>query len=162
MGFVFDRAITNGFILEHFLVPADVSKSKKLQNFTKVNFSLGYAQEVLASVPTLRIRSPAGLCVMQAQATNSSGLLSPASSHLQKITEHELVDMGAVARELYKTTPAGRRKANARTQKGVCAYEHCNITTPKRPQERCGSCRGGRGAFYHMPCFFACHRVTKP
>ena len=49
-------------------------------------------------MPTLRRRSPAGLCVLQAQATNTSGLLSPASKHLQKITEHELVDMGAVAR----------------------------------------------------------------
>jgi hypothetical protein len=162
MGFVFDRAITNGFIIEHHLVPSDVSQAVKLVKFTKVNFALGYAQEVLSSVPTLRRRSPAGLCVLQAQATNTSGLLSPASKHLQKITEHELVDMGAVARLNQRTSPAGRKKAKAKTQKGGCAYAHCTITKPKRPQLRCGPCRGGEGAFYHLPCFFACHRVTKP
>ena len=161
MGFVFDRAITNGFIIEHGLVPAEVSAAKKLKKFTKVNFALGYAQEVLSSMQTLRKRSPAALCVMLAQAGNSAELLSPASKHVQRIAEHELIDMGAVAREVATKHHATKKSAMSKTKKGECAFAGCDIEKPKRPQLRCGACRGGEGAYYHLPCFFACHRVSK-
>ena len=66
----------------------------------QVNFCLEWADARLRAVKPLRRRKPAALCVMQAAATNSAELLSPASKHLQQLAEHELVDMGMVAKEL--------------------------------------------------------------
>jgi hypothetical protein len=72
---------------------------------------------------TLRKRKPAGLCVMQAGATNSVDLLSPASTRDQARAEHELVDMGAVAQTL---------KAQSRGT--------CGPASKARPSVKCGQC----------------------
>ena len=110
----------------------------------------------------------------RARMTNSAEFLSPASEHDQRRAEHELVDMGAVALALYEQDAAGgshgpRKQTVSLTthvsrvspQKGVCAYSQCQIVKPKRPQNRCFACRDGRGAYYHLQCFFAVHRCLK-
>ena len=128
---------------------------------TQVSFNLAWADAVLLTGISLRMRKPAGLCVMQTAATNSAELLSPASKHLSRLAEHELVDMGQVARDLKEQQRGSRGPAKTKrvsTCKGVCAYAGCKIKKPKRPQLRCGACGGGGGAFYHLPCFFAVHR----
>ena len=43
---------------------------------------------------------------------------------------------------------------------GKCNYANCDIDVPLQPQLRCGACNGGKGAYYHLPCFFATHRWT--
>ena len=110
----------------------------------------------LSTTPA-RMRWPAGLCVMHAGLLNSGDCLCPASIHDMRSAEHELVDMGEVALALAAKQPlrGGKRWA---TKKGKCAYEKCAVSKPVRPQHRCGSCNGGRGAFYHPRCFFAVHR----
>ena len=60
---------------------------------TKVQFCLDYAKEVFNRVAPMRQRTPVGMCIMQAQVTNSAEYCSPASAHVMARTEHELVDM---------------------------------------------------------------------
>ena len=132
---------------------------------TKVDFCLDYAQEVFDRVAPMRRRTPVAMCVMRAGATNSADYLSPASAHAMKLAEHELVDMGAVVRKLgYRTQkkPEGPKKRK-RVPNGVCNYGGCpgaDNGWAKFPQLRCGSCKDGDGAFYHLPCFHATHRCT--
>ena len=40
------------------------------------------------------------------------------------------------------------------------AYKDCKISKPKRVQLRCNACGGGKGRYYHWPCFFATHQVV--
>ena len=119
---------------------------------------------MLRAAKPLRRRKPASLCVMEAGATNSADTLNPASAYLQQLAEHELVDMGIVALK-QKAKARGSRgyasKQRAPRQKGVCGLHGCKITKPKRPQLRCCACNNGRGAYYHMECFFKVHRCCK-
>ena len=101
---------------------------------------------------------------MQAAATNSAEFLSPASKRQQARAEHELVDMGQVARDLRAKASGSRgpkSKARLKVQCGKCAYAGCKIAKPKRSQLRCGACGGGAGRFYHLRCFFASHRCHR-
>ena len=118
----------------------------------------------------MRVRTPVAMCVAATEATNSADHLSPASAHAMRLAEHELVDMGYVTRmEGFRTKAALEGpKARKRVPNGRCNYSLC----PKKvdpqsakgrelaaePQLRCGSCKDGHGAYYHLPCFFACHR----
>ena len=77
--------------------------------------------------------------------------------------EHELTDMGDVVRSLgfrTKKAPEGPKKRK-HVPNGVCNFDGCPgeaMGWAKRPQLRCGGCKGGHGAFYHLPCFFQTHR----
>ena len=77
--------------------------------------------------------------------------------------EHELVDCGDAVRKLgFRTTkaPQGPKKRK-RIPNGTCNYADCPGVEgglKKTTQLRCGACKDGKGAFYHLPCFFACHR----
>ena len=85
--------------------------------------------------------------------------------HVQKRTEHELVDCGNAVRALgFRTQKAPEGpKARKRIPNGPCAWSlarngcQCEQDT-KTTQLRCGACNGGKGAFWHLPCFFATHR----
>ena len=95
---------------------------------------------------------------MQAGGWNAD-LLNPASASASRRAEHELTDMGAVARKLDMQAKQARKKTKPASVKvGQCGYAGCGISKPARPQLRCGSCKDGKGAYYHMECFFATHR----
>ena len=55
---------------------------------------------------------------------------------------------------------------NRWTMNGICNYDGCDQAPARgghaavRPQLRCGSCKDGEGAYYHIPCFFATHRCV--
>lgn len=136
---------------------------------TQVKYCLAWAQEILVNVKKpLRRRRPASLCIAQMQATNASELLSPVNTWHAKMTEHELVDMSFVAREQEaqrKHRGPKIKSSKLSIHKGVCAYQKCPVldenysgTLPKRPTTRCPSCQGGKGCYYHLPCFFSVHR----
>ena len=58
-----------------------------------------------------------------------------------------------------KKAPEGP-KARKRVPNGRCALgEDCEEQT-KTSQLNCPSCNGGKGAFYHLPCFFKRHRCV--
>ena len=70
-----------------------------------------------------------------------------------------------VAKALFDPHPGrGKKCKRVEVKRGVCAYEGCPLLCgepsllPKRSPYRCGSCAAGAGAYYHLPCFFACHR----
>ena len=100
---------------------------------------------------------------MKSQATNSAEYLSPASAYESKLAEHELVDMGNVTRQLgfrTKKAIAGRKRRKS-VPNGVCNHDGCEGKAKgwsKRPQLRCCACKDGKGAYYHLACFFATHR----
>ena len=135
---------------------------------TQVEFCLQWASRILDATPPLRERKPAGLCIMKAGAgmINSDDYLSPASKHVQRRAEHELVDMGKVALELKELNRQGgtrgppKKAVRVSSLKVVCGYSQCAIEKPTRPQFKCLSCRDGGGAYYHIPCFFCCHRCV--
>ena len=165
MLFGIDLALTNGSVVEEQLGLAASLPALEMAKRTKAKFVLGYAQEVFDSVKPMRKRMPAGMCIMQAGATNSAEYCSPASVHVQKRTEHELVDCGRAVRSLgYRTqkAPEGPKKRK-RIPNGPCEWslerngEQCQEDT-KTSQLRCGPCNGGRGAFWHLACFHATHR----
>ena len=86
----------------------------------QVQFVRGWTHEVLSNAKSLRCRRPASLCVMQSSGTNSADLLSPASAHVQRMAEHELVDMGAVAKDAEAASSKHRsRRKRVQTQRGV-------------------------------------------
>ena len=123
----------------------------------------GWAQAVLDRVKSFRKRQPPGLCLAGASLTNSADFLSPASKHLMKRAEHELCDMGtAVRAQGFRTKKAADGpKPRKRVPSGPCNWDGCAAAGPKKPktpQTYCPSCRDGAGAFYHLPCFFKCHR----
>ena len=158
--FAVDLAFVNGSIMEDWLAPANLSANQRAR-LTRVSFALAWASEVFDAVKPLRERSPVGMCIMDATATNSAELLSPASAHVMKRAEHELVDGSAVTRALgFRTcaTTQGPKKRKA-VPYGVCGYGQCpkpgGVATS---QLRCGSCRDGKGAYYHLACFHRCHR----
>ena len=131
----------------------------------KVAFSRQWADSVLRAAKPLRRRKPASLCVMETGATNSADMLSPASTFLQQLAEHELVDMGVVARKAKAAKRGARgpeKKRRVQTCRGACGYTGCPRTgLPKRTQLRCGACNKGRGVYYHMGCFFKVHRCHR-
>ena len=138
---------------------------KEQQKLTKAKFVLGYAQEVFDSIKPMRKRMPPGMCIMQAAASNSAEYCSPASAHVQKRTEHELVNCGDVVRALgYRTQKAPEGpKARKRIPNGACEWSlqrNGHKCQEKKPtsQLRCGACNSGEGAWWHVPCFFATHR----
>ena len=127
-----------------------------------------YTCDVFTNVPALRRRKPASLCIDSAAATNAAELLSPASGHVQQMAEHELVDMGSAARDA--ANPAGKRGPKTKsvsTPRGVCGFEDCPIrkgvvtALTKCAQYFCGSCKGGKDSYYHLGCFFKCHKCLK-
>ena len=165
MLFGLDLALTNGSIMEEQLGLAASLPAKEQDLRTKANYVLGYAQEVFDYIKPMRKRMPPGMCIMQAGVTNSGEYCSPASVHVQKRTEHELVDCGNAVRALgFRTQKAPEGpKARKRIPNGPCQWSlarngcKCEQDT-KTTQLRCGACNGGKGAFWHLPCFFATHR----
>ena len=76
--------------------------------------------------------------------------------------------MNEVAAALNVSNPLWGKKVH-RPKLGVCAYRDCPglcggpmARNARRTKFFCGACNGGKGAFYHLPCFNACHRITKP
>ena len=74
--------------------------------------------------------------------------------------------MGAVIRDAgfrIRKRIEGRKKRK-RIPNGACAFDECPIrlgeatSLSKTTQLRCAACKGGKGAFFHLPCFFASHR----
>ena len=105
---------------------------------------------------------------MTAGFTNASELLSPASGHIQKLAEHELCDMGGAARAAANPlSKRGPKKKNISTPRGVCGYADCPTHSkeathlPKRDRFFCAACRDGKGSYYHLQCFFKCHRCLQ-
>ena len=121
-----------------------------------------WATSVLNRVKPLRKRKPAGLCVMETVSTNSGDLLNPASAYAQHQAEHELVDMGQLAKVLFQAKKGRQsRKKRVFAKMGVCRFKDCpgpDKGWAKRPTLRCGPCNKGKGAYYHLPCFFRTHR----
>lgn len=135
---------------------------------TQVKFCQQWADSVLGSNRALRKHKPASLCIVQAQATNSAELCTIASVKIAKLTEHELVDMSCVIRELElaKKGPC-RQTRSLPIQRGVCMYVNCPRAQkgykgplPNRSHFFCQSCCDGKGGYYHVRCFFAVHRCV--
>ena len=115
---------------------------------------------MLERVAPLRRRKPAALCIMQTVSTNSGELLNPASAYAQRTAEHELVDMTEVAKGLFAAKKGRKdRKKRVCYQRGKCMHEGC--TKKARAKFRCPACGEGKGAFYHLPCFFKTHRCCR-
>ena len=121
-----------------------------------------WAQSVLDRVKPMRKRTPAGLVLWGAQTTNGAEHVSPGSAHLMGRAEHELCDMGdAVRAQGYRTKKAPEGpEARRRVPNGRCALKEACEEKTKTSQLNCPSCNGGRGAFYHLPCFFKRHRCV--
>ena len=163
MLFGLDLALTDGSIIWEDLGLAAKLPAAQQAKRTKVQFCLDYAQEVFNRVAPMRQRTPVGMCIMQAQVTNSAEYCSPASAHVMARTEHELVDMGEVTRALgFRTCKAKKGpKKRKGIPKGTCFYTDCpgvDGGLKKTTQLRCTSCKDGKGAYYHLPCFFRTHR----
>lgn len=135
----------------------------------QVKFCQTWAERVLVSNSPIRARRPAALCITQLGATNAAEFCSPANARVARLTEHELVNMSVVQRELEMKKKGPSRSADRLgIQRGVCAYAECprNVernykgTLPARSTYRCQSCNNGNGSYYHLPCFFAVHRCV--
>ena len=135
---------------------------------TKVSFCKSWATDVFDRVAPMRKRTPVGMCIMQAGITNTADHVSPASAHGSSRAEHELVDCGHAVREQgFRTQkPHDGPKKRKAVPYGKCSYAECPVRKKKKTalnpttQLRCMSCKDGKGAWYHVPCFFACHRCT--
>ena len=102
------------------------------------------------------------------------GSLSSSASHPSPphMAVHELVDMSLLARASLAEREARKRGPKSRTNrvsigKGKCSYVSCpagvaGYSGPlvSRPTTRCIGCKGGKGAYYHLPCFFEVHSAT--
>lgn len=140
-------------------------------NHSQVAFCQKWADDILQSCKPMRQRKPAALSISNTNSTNASALCTPASSHISRLAEHELVDMSYVARAAYaqKNCRQGRRKPSRMlsVSKGTCHYQECPVLQkgykgplPKLTHYRCPSCKDGNGAFYHIGCFFHVHRCV--
>lgn len=135
----------------------------------QVNFCTLWAESVLASYVPLRKRRPASLCIAQMLSTNAAELCTPANARVARLTEHELTDMGMVAREeTAKRRGPCRKTSKLSIHKGKCAYVCCPRAQdnyigplPVRPQLFCQSCNDGKGSYFHLKCFFAVHRCVR-
>lgn len=134
----------------------------------QVSFGQRWATSVLQRVRPLRKHWPAGLCLMHSGLSNVEAWLNPASKLLMSMCEHELTDMGEVARVLDKKKPLPKVKGKRRRHSvcvGKCGYKECDPKKPiakaKRSQLRCNACNNGDGQYYHMDCFFKVHRCIK-
>lgn len=97
--------------------------------------------------------------------------MSSANRRHANMKEHELVDMSFVARELnlQKRQRGPRRKTSSLPiHKGVCGFQDCPVLSRnyvgalvQRPTTYCQSCLGGKGSYYHLPCFFKVHRCMR-
>ena len=158
--FVFDILMTNAAIMHEFLAPDDLSADKRMK-LTKANFVRKWASDVLDSSPRFRLRTSKGLCLMQG-STNNSTLTMNGSARLAARTEHQLEDAGQALRNQGFNLP-GPDSPRKPVPYGKCFYADCPWTdTPgrKTTQKVCMSCKQGKGAYYHLECFFATHRCT--
>ncbi len=122
--------------------------------------------ETFKRVRPLRDRWPAGLCIYLAghlASEKSSGgsapdYLNPASLRDMGIAEHSVVDMAVVAKELNEKCKRRGGKIYY-VKKRKCSYAECKITKPKLGRYFCGACRGGKGRYYHLPCFNETHFI---
>ena len=91
-------------------------------------------------------------------------------AHNVLTAEHKLIDMSILAKAAADIEPIGkgrgrgmsarkRQRACQDGQRGVCRLEGCT-TEPARVRYKCLQCRDGKGAFYHLDCFFKAHKVT--
>ena len=98
------------------------------------------------------------------RASSSASPATPA-----RLAAHELVDMSLVARAEHAEQEASKRGRKTKSKwvsipKGRCAFAECPTLAedysgplPVRPTTRCNACREGKGAYFHLPCFFECH-----
>ena len=85
----------------------------------------------------------------------------PASAQpkVQRRREHRLVNMGVIGRAAVATgrgITKGAINKRAKRPKGTCIYIGCPWPD-STSQYRCPSCTEGKGAWYHLECFFDCH-----
>ena len=159
-----DLAITNGSIIEEEIGQAAQLEPKEQAKLTKVNFALGWAQEIFDRTKPMRQRTTPGMCIMQAQALNSSEFCTPSSAHVMARTEHELCDMGVQTRNNgFRTCKKAQGpKKRKRIPNGECCYTGCpgeEGGLAKTSQLFCPSCRAdGKGGYYHLGCFHRVHR----
>ena len=142
----------NASIMHQSLAPKVESKG------TKANFIRLWAEEVLTTVRPFRSRIPKGICIV-AQPGNAD-LVSTGSASTNRLAEHELQNMGDVVRSMgYRTRAAHEGpKKRRRIPNGKCFYGDDCRCAQRTSQLHCRACNEGKGAYWHLPCFFATHR----
>lgn len=134
----------------------------------QTKYCQAWADHVLSSSKPLRKRFPAALAIWATGSTNSAQMCTPASSRIARLTEHELVDLSTAVRQK-QCGKRGRPRLTSRLSipKGKCFYDKCPRAVenylgplPKRPATKCMSCNHGKGAYYHLSCFFCVHRCV--
>lgn len=127
-----------------------------------------WADFVLETYRPIRRKRPASLAIWKAEISNSGELCTPASSKIARLTEHELIDLSVSLRQA-QCGKKGRPKLtkNLSIPKGKCHFSACPAAhagysgpLPKRPCTKCMSCCNGKGAYYHLQCFFRVHRCV--
>ena len=128
-------------------------------------FLMRYSKAVITRVKPLRRRRIVSQSVALVNPP-AAGEPQPTAYNDMFTMPHALVDMGAVASEIRKAKakaqklPLTRIKRVARCN-GKCAKDGCK-KQPKRTPYRCGACRGGCGAYWHLQCFFEAHPPVGP
>lgn len=126
----------------------------------QVAFCLKWVNETMAKVKPVRRRLTAGMH-REHSGLAAGELLNPSSRGEQgRRPSHTLVDMSRVAQAEQART--GKR---VRVMSSFCAYDKCTAKSDykssgnqKRAPFKCFQCFDGQGAYYHVKCFFECHR----
>ena len=160
----------------------DAADTKERAKLTTVKSKLGWVDDYLATAEPIRRRSsPAqqasavetkraartpprkrGRPAKEASPAPPQPSPNPPTSQnpsTQAEREHKLVNMGDIGRAAVKRKQGLQKKTihkKARRCKGSCNYGDCP-TPSKTSQLRCMACNGGKGAYYHLDCFFDTH-----
>lgn len=120
-------------------------------------FTLKWINETLDVMKPLRRRKTAGMHMETAGMAASELLAQSSRGEQGRLPGHELVDMGQVRKGAQALSESGTR---ARTSTSTCAYPGCPMVTgaQKRAPFKCFQCRDGKGAYFHVACFFKCHK----
>lgn len=148
-----DIGFVNGWTMKRMLQPASMDRKNLDRLYTKVNFMLDYASEVLSSVKPMRRRVTAAH--HEAMASPQTGV----RAHRVVGEKHKLVDMGKVAMAETQEKMKKRKRDVKRVSRcsGKCAFDRCpGAPLPKRSQLRCDKCE----KYFHLPCFFECHECS--
>ena len=149
---------------------------------SQVHFCLGWCSERIKTLESYRQRVSVATQMEWAPLTpGTPGPSTSASPGVAQLLRHELVDTGKRAREAlpYAATALERKQAGGlRGQcnldlgcppfkkdgaKAVSRPDLCGrraLGWEDSPQLWCAACDDGRGAYFHLPCFFQCHTCT--
>ena len=123
----------------------------------QVRFCLKWINETWDVTTPLRRRRTAGMHLETSGLVAQDLLQASSRGEQGRRPIHELVDMRHVAKaEQASTGSAGRVRARTST----CGFPGCPmpIGAQKRAPFKCFQCRDGKGAYYHVACFFKCHK----